>query len=120
MLESLKGYIERLGFTHADINVLSMYPAGYTKLEETVVKASIKAAEKVYGSYPRVTPLSGGSGPIYLFTDVLGVPMTGAGVGYYGSRSHAPNENIRVEDFIRGMKHVALLLYEYAEMMRGS
>jgi acetylornithine deacetylase/succinyl-diaminopimelate desuccinylase-like protein len=117
ILENLKRYLKDLGFGHAEVNLHSMYPAGYTKPGEKVVEASIKAAERVYGVPPVVTPLSGGSGPIYLFTDVLKVPMTGAGVGYYGSRSHAPNENIRVEDFINGMKHVALLLIEYASML---
>lgn len=47
---------------------------------------------------------------MYLFTEVLGIPMSGAGVGYYGSKVHSPNENIRTEDFIRGAVHVALTL----------
>lgn len=41
--------------------------------------------------------------------------MTGAGVGYYNSKVHAPNENIRITDFIRSMKHVALTIIEFTK-----
>jgi acetylornithine deacetylase/succinyl-diaminopimelate desuccinylase-like protein len=118
ILGNLRRYFRKLGFDDIEIHVLSMYPSGYTRPNEVVVRSSIKAAEKVYGAPPRVTPLSGGSGPIYVFTDLLKVPMTGAGVGYYGSRSHAPNENIRIKDFIKGMKHIAVLLHEYAKAIK--
>jgi len=46
----------------------------------------------------------------------LKVPTTGAGVGYCGSRVHAPNENIRLGDFELGAKHVALTLVELSTL----
>jgi acetylornithine deacetylase/succinyl-diaminopimelate desuccinylase-like protein len=39
---------------------------------------------------------------------------SGAGVGYENSRIHSPNENIRVEDFFLGVKHIAALLAEFS------
>ena len=46
-----------------------------------------------------------------------GIPaIGGAGVGYYNSRIHAHNENIRLDDFILGIKHVAALLAEFGEI----
>ena len=117
LLEKTKKYLVENGFDDVDIEVHSMYPSGYSKPDEAIVKASISAAVDVYGSDPQVTPLSGGSGPIYMFTNLLGIPMTGAGVGYYGSKSHAPNENIRVEDFVKSMKHVALTLVRFSEIL---
>ena len=40
----------------------------------------------------------------------------GAGTGYYDSKVHAPNENIRIADFIEGVKHIAVLLEEFARV----
>lgn len=44
--------------------------------------------------------------------------MTGAGVGYYDSKVHAPNENIRIIDFVKSMKHVALTILKFVEMTK--
>jgi acetylornithine deacetylase/succinyl-diaminopimelate desuccinylase-like protein len=45
-----------------------------------------------------------------LFVEDLGIPTIGAGVGYYDSREHAPNENIRVDDFLLGVEHIARVI----------
>ncbi|MEM0296210.1 MAG: M20/M25/M40 family metallo-hydrolase, partial [Zestosphaera sp.] len=114
ILEGLKRYLEGLGYGDAEITIHSMYPSGYTKPGERVVRASVEAAREIYGRDPEVAPISAGSGPMYLFTNVAGIPMTGAGVGYYDSRGHAPNENIREADFLTSMKHVAITLLKFA------
>ncbi len=114
VLKALRTYLAEKGFGDVEIRMHSSYPAGFTRPDEEVVKASARAAERVYGVEPALMPSSAGSGPMYLFTGLLGVPMTGAGVGYYGSRVHAPNENIRKADFLAGMKHVALTLLLFA------
>ena len=36
------------------------------------------------------------------------------GIAHAGSNFHGPDENIRLDDFILGIKHVAATLYEYA------
>ncbi len=118
ILRNLKKYLEENGFAKAEIVVHSMYRSGYTKPGEAIVRATINAAVKAYGREPSIAPLSGGSGPIYYFTNIAGTPMSGAGVGYYGSKAHAPNENIRVKDFINGMKHFALTLIEFSAMAK--
>ncbi|MEM4971749.1 MAG: M20/M25/M40 family metallo-hydrolase, partial [Sulfolobales archaeon] len=116
ILDRLKRYIAEKGFGDAEIVVHSMYRSGYTSPHEKIVKASIEAAVEAYGREPSVSPLSGGSGPIYYFTDIAKTPMTGSGVGYYGSRAHAPNENIRIQDFVNGIKHVALTIIRFSSM----
>ena len=114
ILDSLVNYIKVRGFDDVEVYVESMYRSGFTKPDEDIVKASVDAGKYVYGVEPQLLPMAAGSGPIYIFTDIARTPMTGAGVGYYGSRVHAPNENIRLEDFIKGVKHVALTLVEFA------
>ena len=39
------------------------------------------------------------------------MPTVGKGVGNPQSSAHAPNENILIEDFVAGIKHM-LLLFE--------
>ncbi|MEM1685206.1 MAG: M20/M25/M40 family metallo-hydrolase [Acidilobaceae archaeon] len=118
IMGSILEYLKSRGFQDIEVKIESMYPSGYTKPGEPIVKASIDAALEAYGVKPEVLPMAAGSGPIYLFTNILGIPMTGAGVGYYDSRVHAPNENIRLEDFIRGVKHIILTLINFAAITR--
>lgn len=118
ILARLREYLRASGFGDAEIVVHSMYRSGYTDPGEKIVRASIRASLRAYGKEPSISPLSGGSGPMYYFTDLAKTPMTGAGVGYYGSRAHAPNENIRLGDFINGMKHVAATLIEFSMIDR--
>ena len=43
-------------------------------------------------------PTSAGTGPMYDLGMALDVPIVSIGGGYWGSRSHAPDENIRLAD----------------------
>ena len=40
-----------------------------------------------------------------------GIPTIGSGVGYAHSNGHAPNENIRIADYIDGIKHIAMVMH---------
>jgi acetylornithine deacetylase/succinyl-diaminopimelate desuccinylase-like protein len=52
----------------------------------------------------------GGSGPNHVFTEALGIPIVTAGVGYPGSQAHAPNENLRIDLYLKGARHIARIL----------
>src|SRR5205823_12602979 len=75
-----------------------------------VVKAAIKGSVDAYGREPEVWPWSAGASAHGFFNEVAGVPsISGPGVSYDGSNYHAPNENIRLTDFIGGSKHMAAM-----------
>jgi acetylornithine deacetylase/succinyl-diaminopimelate desuccinylase-like protein len=63
----------------------------------------------------QVVPLIGGSGPNYLFVNLLGLPVVTAGSGYPGSLVHAPNENLRLDLYLKHAKHMARLLGEFGQ-----
>lgn len=69
----------------------------------------------MYGVEPIVEPLAGGSGPNHAFIHHLGVPVTMSGIGHPGNQVHAPNEHIRMVDFVNGIKHTAHILVAYGE-----
>ena len=79
------------------------------------VQAAVRAAEGVYGHRPALVPSMSGTGPAHLLCGQFGVPMVTAGVGYAGSRGHAPNEHIRIADFVAGIQYIAALLEALAE-----
>jgi acetylornithine deacetylase/succinyl-diaminopimelate desuccinylase-like protein len=58
-----------------------------------------------------LVPSMNGAGPFALFGARLGAPtVSTAGIRYPDSRIHAPNENVRLDDFVLGVKHVAAII----------
>lgn len=58
----------------------------------------------------QIVPMIGGSGPSYPFIHLLRLPVATAGVGYPGGQAHAPNENLRLDLYLKGAKHIARIL----------
>jgi acetylornithine deacetylase/succinyl-diaminopimelate desuccinylase-like protein len=55
-------------------------------------------------------PTMGGSGPTYLFEQVLRVPMITLPIANYDDNQHAANENLRIQNLWDGIETYAALL----------
>jgi acetylornithine deacetylase/succinyl-diaminopimelate desuccinylase-like protein len=114
IFRKLVSYLRKRGF--GDIEILrygSTEPAK-TPLEETFVQVVVAAAERVYEKEVVVFPTSAASGPMHLFRNWLNCPVVSAGCSHAGARTHAPNENLTVEGFIKGTKMMATILNDFA------
>jgi len=111
-LPKLLDHLKAKGF--GDIQVVpakESLEASATPFSSRVVKAAIKGAVDAYGREPEVWPWSAGASANAFFNEVVGVPaISGPGVSYDGSNYHAPNENIRIADFVGGAKHAAAMI----------
>jgi acetylornithine deacetylase/succinyl-diaminopimelate desuccinylase-like protein len=63
---------------------------------------------------PVVFPSSPGSGPMHELCGVYGVPVASAGSGWANSFIHAPNESVRVADYLEAIRVMGRLLAEFA------
>ena len=115
ILSKLRKHLDRHGFSDIAIapTTEGENPAR-TPLDSPFINIVASTGKEVFGVEPVIIPSMSGSGPMYYFTDILGLPTAGIGVDYLGSRAHAPDENIRLADFILGTKHVAALLERMA------
>jgi len=112
----LRAHLDAEGFEDVEVRYLAGVKPARTDPDHPFVQLSIRAAEDVYGKPAIVEPLIGGSGPLHPFIHVLGLPVVTSGCGHPQSRVHAPNENIRIPDFINGIRHSARILYRFAMM----
>ena len=116
VLDLLRKHLDRRGFDDVDIVSMSGEHPAKSPFEAPVAQAAIQAARAVYGQDPVVYPLMAGSGPMYPLSAALGIPaVSGMGVGHAKSRIHAPNENIRLEDYFRAVKFTGEFLRAFAE-----
>jgi acetylornithine deacetylase/succinyl-diaminopimelate desuccinylase-like protein len=112
----LQRHLQAAGFEDVEVRYLAGVGAAATPVSEPWVQLAIQTAQEVYGRAPQVIPMIGGSGPMHAFRRILGVPIVTAGCGYPESLAHAPNENIRIQDFVLGTHHTALLIARAGEL----
>jgi acetylornithine deacetylase/succinyl-diaminopimelate desuccinylase-like protein len=112
----LRDHLDKHGFGDIDITYLGGEAPARTNPEHPFVNLVVESAKEVYGMPMIKVPMVGGSGPNHLFIKHLNVPIVTAGVSYPGSQNHAPNENIRVVDFLKGTKHLARVITEFSSI----
>ncbi|MGC9779839.1 MAG: M20/M25/M40 family metallo-hydrolase [Candidatus Heimdallarchaeota archaeon] len=111
ILKNLRKYLDDNGFTDVKFDWSNGYPPSKTYVNDDFVKLCKKANKRIYNHEAAIQSTSGGSGPMYLFGDHM--PVVSLGCGHPNSNSHAPNENIYVDDFIDGMKMVVTIIDEF-------
>lgn len=79
-------------------------------------RLAIAVARDVTGREPVVWPLLDGSGPLCWFHQDLGGPtyIVGLGAPFETANTHAPNENIGIEQYLTGIVQMAAFLYRAA------
>ncbi len=115
IVAKLRRHLDAQGFSDIDIHQHGGTKPARINPDDPFIAICAETAEEVYGKPARIAPLSGGSGPMYPFVHVLGVPVGEAGIGYPGGRAHAPDENFRLADFIKGARHTARILARFSE-----
>ena len=110
----LRAHLDQQGFHDIEVEFLGGAEPARTSLDDPLVGAAVRAARRVYGVEPGVHPTSPGGGPMFVLCQGLGIPCVSCGVAHAGSNFHGPDENILLDDFILGIKHLAATLYEYA------
>jgi acetylornithine deacetylase/succinyl-diaminopimelate desuccinylase-like protein len=115
--EKLRKHLDDEGFADVEIALRGkMWPAK-SPGDDPFVKLTAETAEAVYGKPSVITPLVGGSSPIYAFAKPLGgIPVVTAGIGYWNNRTHAPDEHVRLEDFVKGAKHIARIIDGFGDL----
>ena len=110
----LRAHLDRRGFGDVEIVPLNGEHPAASPVDAPIVAACRTAVQQVYGHDPVMIPLSAGSGPMYPLTTALGIPTVMAGVTYPGSRAHAPDENIRLDDYFEGLRFIRRLIEAFA------
>jgi acetylornithine deacetylase/succinyl-diaminopimelate desuccinylase-like protein len=114
-LQLLRAHLDRRGFTDVEVfeEEEGLMPAR-TDPTAPIVRAAVGALADVHGQAPVVQPTSGGSGPMYQLCQAYGIPAVSLGVGWAHSNAHAPNESMRLSDFVEGIKVIGRLMARFA------
>jgi acetylornithine deacetylase/succinyl-diaminopimelate desuccinylase-like protein len=80
------------------------YPAGRTPLANPAAHGLVAALEAAGLGEPVISPTMGGSGPAYVYTEILGAPFAVVPTVNHDNNQHAANENVRLRNVFRAME----------------
>ena len=115
IFRKLRAHLDTEGFQDVQITFLGGEPAARTDPDDSFVQTVVRTSEEVFEFPMELVPMIGGSGPNYPFVHDLGLPVATAGLGYPDTRAHAPNENIRLDLYLKHARHMARLIKEFAK-----
>lgn len=114
VLKQLRQHLDSNGFDDIKISFLGGEPPARTDPDDPFVQLVVNTAGEVYDQPMQLVPLVGGSGPNHPFIHTLNLPVATAGLGYPGTLAHAPNENIRLDLYLKHAMHMARLLLKFS------
>lgn len=114
VIESLRAHLDAEGFSDVKVTFLGGEAPARTDPDDPFITLVCHTAEPIYGFPMQINPMSGGSGPSHPFVHNLHLPVASAGIGHPGSLAHAPNENIRLDLYLKGARHITRILKEFA------
>lgn len=125
-VERLRRHIEKQGFLVVDREpadeirrrhplVVKMthsggVPASRTPLDLPLSRSVIAAVRRAAGEELVLMPTLGGTGPLSLFEEILGLPVYAVPIVNPDNNQHGPDENLRLGNFWKGIVVYASLL----------
>lgn len=96
----------------AEFSGYSVMEASCTEPSLPMVRQVREGVKKAYETEPVNLPLMGGSLPNYVFTDILQVPVVSVPYANPDENNHAPNENLKLACYYRGIHATTQVLFE--------
>jgi acetylornithine deacetylase/succinyl-diaminopimelate desuccinylase-like protein len=117
IIAKLRRHLSTRGFGDIEVATHSMEHPVRSRSDSMIGRAAIAATEDVFPAGAAVAPMMIGTGPMYPIAGTLGIPtVSPGGVSRPDSDIHAPNENCRIEDFLRVIEYTVAWLKAYAEL----
>jgi acetylornithine deacetylase/succinyl-diaminopimelate desuccinylase-like protein len=109
----LRKHLDVRGFKDIEIIELGSAPLAKSSAKSRVARAVIESTTEVYEKAPLIYPMDPSSGPVGAVCGVSDppTPVASFGTSYAGSNPHGPNENIRVDDFLKTIKLIGRVIH---------
>ena len=115
VVKLLRAHLDAEGFGDVEVTLIGGEAPARTDPDAPFVKLVVDASADVYGKPMQIVPMIGGSGPNYVFREYLNVPIVSAGSGYPGTQAHAPNENVRLDLYLKAARHIVRIMKAFGQ-----
>jgi acetylornithine deacetylase/succinyl-diaminopimelate desuccinylase-like protein len=116
IFDKFKRHMEKHGFDDLDLKLLTAYKPAKTSIDHPMSKAVVSAVKQAFQDDPILYPVTGGSNPSSIISDFLKIPIVKVPYGSHDECNHAPNENLVIDLFIKGIKCSATVYHELSKV----
>ena len=111
----LEAFVKASPYGPFEVTAVPSIPPYKVPPNDELVQLAGRLAKEVYGRDPVVWPYLDGTAPFGLFPRYIGgdIFVIGLGAPFATANTHAPNENISIEQYLTGIKYMANIFYEY-------
>jgi len=95
-----------------DFKLLIAYKPAKMPIDHPLSRAVVAAVKQDFEAERIIYPLTGGSNPASVISDFLKIPMIKVSYASHDENNHAPNENLVIDLFLKGIKCSATVYYE--------
>jgi len=114
MVQLVREHLARHGYSDKiEVAVYNAYPPAKTGLHGNPAALALVQAYRELGFEPEIWPHLGGSAPLYIFTETLGIPVAMGALGH-GGRPHSPDEYATLAGMRLCEKSIAAFLLRLA------
>ncbi len=110
--EIVREYLDENGFKDVEVKELINEPVSKSDINNSLLQKVIDTMSEEYEAEVQLAVTSGGSGPGYYVASKFNIPIFYSGAGYPRSKSHAPNENIRLKDYFKAIEVTKKIIRE--------
>ena len=113
--KQLREHLDKHGFSDVQIQAKGGNTPVRTPVNIPLRDILVRSAAKVYEEPMVIEPTALGGGPVIYFHRAWPkMPIVGVGPGNTSGNHHAPDENLKVEDYKASLKYMIALLFEMA------
>jgi acetylornithine deacetylase/succinyl-diaminopimelate desuccinylase-like protein len=99
----VREHLSKRGFEDVKVKELLNEPVSRTPIEDPMLQKAIDIISDSYEEEVQLAITSGGSGPGHYVASRFNIPIFHLGAGYPETQAHAPNENVRVKDYLKAL-----------------
>jgi acetylornithine deacetylase/succinyl-diaminopimelate desuccinylase-like protein len=103
IVAKIRSHLEARGYGDIRVEKLLGLPWTKTPLDCEYIPPVMDALRDVYGEEPLIYPMLGGSGPFYVFREILDMPWILLPIANADQNEHGPNENLRIDFMAKGI-----------------
>ncbi|MGH2626679.1 MAG: M20/M25/M40 family metallo-hydrolase, partial [Anaerolineales bacterium] len=111
--ELVRRHFAMQGFGDISVTLLGGEKPYRSRLDDPFIQMVARVGAEATGREVKLAPTSSGTGPMHPVGTILNVPVISLGDGYWDSRGHAPDENIRLADFEETIYLMARIIDTY-------
>jgi len=109
-------HMKKFGFMDLEAKMIHYYYPSRTPVDHPWAEKFVQAIRQGFAEEPVLVPSSGGSFPGAAISNILGIPILSIPYGNHDENNHAPNENLRIDCFRKGIRTTAALFFQLAEL----